>query len=1099
MKGEKTLTLIGGLFAILLLTLFSALLCCPPEHRPLPVRDLLSDYKVHYGLDLKGGSELRYAIKDLESTSSHILDEVVGVISQRIFESNIVKDPKVQKEGENQVLIQLPGLNQVETDKIKKEIETLGNLEFRLVASKNVGSELTEEAERPKYERAISRGEKKLKEYEQELLEKGYRWYGPRSVEGEHNTHARLLWVKDGYDFTGTKFKSFYITMAETSQCVGFELKEEYKAYFGNFTEKYKKELLAIVFNNKVFSAPSINSRIDGQGVMLGFGIEQMNQLLKVLRSGSLEMQPELIQENSIGPSLGEDAIRLGISAGLLGVASVIAFMLVYYLGLGLVAIIGMFVNVILIGAILVISGETLTLPGIAGILVSMGMSVDANILIFERIREEKAKRLEMFKEEHKTDKTHFKKEELLDIQSNGYDRAFTTIFDSNITTLLSAVILYFLGSGPVQGFGFTLAWGMITNLFTAVLFCRLLSTLFIEMGLLRSMSMLEWIRSDRNYKFTQVMRYSIIASTICIVLGLILFISRGEKNYGLDLRGGILAQISLEQPVTTQAVREKLKGKFQVEIQHIESTQGSQEKGWYDFLIQMPNLNLDKIEGIDKQIDEVAAQIKKKNAAIKEFSSIVIRETENEKRAQKEINKLRREKASADDIKVEEARREECRRLMQENKAKETELSKELSALTQKRQDLTREKNLLGGIEELRKEIEKQFEKEISPLPFGTLTKGEGKFASYHVLPIFMKTAVPAEFIKKTVQSDTDLLKEVKLGSTELAASFQLKNAMTESELTEELKKHLDQLHRLEAKDLKVTKGAAANAYDVHFVFTTPVPEDAIAKVLEKLDATETKVDVLYQGQKNLKAFQLFVLLTTERSTGTLEDKQKLVEEKIRTVFENVTFAGERVYLSNPFPRFTQISGLVAKAQKAKAFQAVLLALIMMIAYIAFRFPKGLMYGVAASATLTHDVLFTLGAIALASTMGWVDVQVDMNTIAALLTLVGFSINNTIVIFDRIREHQKKFEKEVWERLDQKKISSIFDLALNQTLARTTYTSLTVLFVLICIFIINYGKGSVMEGFSFTLGFGSIVGTYSSWFIATALALMYEKKDRPR
>ncbi|HON44443.1 MAG TPA: protein translocase subunit SecF, partial [Planctomycetota bacterium] len=210
-----------------------------------------------------------------------------------------------------------------------------------------------------------------------------------------------------------------------------------------------------------------------------------------------------------------------------------------------------------------------------------------------------------------------------------------------------------------------------------------------------------------------------------------------------------------------------------------------------------------------------------------------------------------------------------------------------------------------------------------------------------------------------------------------------------------------------------------------------------------------------------------------------------------------DATYNKEKVFFSDPFPRFTQISGLVAKEQKTKAYQAIILSLIVLLIYIAVRFPNGWIYGVGAIAALTHDVLISLGCIAVFGYLGWVSLEINLTTIAALLTLVGYSLNDTIVIYDRIRENKKNYDAEIWARMDIKHVEAEFNKALNQTLSRTLLTSVTTMIVLACIFFLNYGKGSVMEGFSFILMIGIITGTYSSIFVATAIVLGLEKRNR--
>ena len=198
-----------------------------------------------------------------------------------------------------------------------------------------------------------------------------------------------------------------------------------------------------------------------------------------------------------------------------------------------------------------------------------------------------------------------------------------------------------------------------------------------------------------------------------------------------------------------------------------------------------------------------------------------------------------------------------------------------------------------------------------------------------------------------------------------------------------------------------------------------------------------------------------------------------------------------------SPFPRFEQISGLVAKDQKSKAYQSIFLSLFLILLYIAFRFPNGFIFGLGGIIALAHDVAITLGAIAFFNEIGLVNVEIDLTVIAAILTLVGYSINDTIVVFDRLRENIKKFDKDLWDRFPKSRVSQEYNISLNQTLSRTVFTSLTTILVLIPIFVLNFGKGSALEGFSFSLIIGVIVGTYSSLMIATAFVLLNERKNR--
>ncbi len=1092
------MTLLGKFAGVLVLLFALLLLCCPPEYRPI-FKETLSDYKVHLGLDLKGGSELLYQVdpKDVDAARnlSDVVDETIGVISQRIFESNIVKDPRIQKQGEELILIQLPGLNQEETELVKHEIETLGNLEFRLVASKGVGAEIIETDERGSYDTARTAGENRLNYYQKRMFGKGYQWYSSR----EASEPARLLWVRDGYDFTGKKFRKFSMTFHDARKAIGFELKEEYKGAFGDFTEKYKGEQLAILFNNKVVATPVISTKIPGSGVLVGFKAEELNDLMKVLRSGSLEIQPELLNENTIGPSLGEDAIRLGLIAGIIGLIAVVLFMLFYYMGAGIIANFALFINIFTVGGILVIWGETLTLPGIAGVVLMMGMAVDANILIFERMREEKRKRLETFQKDHSGNVEEvYTKEDLLDIINNSYSRAFTTIFDSNVTTLITAIILYVVGSSTTKGFAFTLGWGIIANFFTAIVITRIMFEIGIECGWFKKIAMLEWIKNI-TVPFHRGMLIACTCSAIVIVLGLGVFFNRGTANYGLDLKGGILAQLSLQKPLTSEEVRKRLSENFQIEVQHIETEEGRKVNGWFEFSIRLPNLNQEQIEQTRQEIAGLTDKMREKSGALKEFNARIIRSDDDIKRAKRVYARLRSDNAPQDEIASAKKVIEQYEQIKQDSEKSLNELGKEVDQIKEQRRVLIEKKNLLAGVEELKKVVQTKFTEELSPLPFGELKLGEGRFRNYHVLPMFMRTPVSGEFVRETLQKQSDIFKQVYVGGPEFGIWMKAKDpAMGVDEIAQVIRTKLDLASRLEASEIKVSKSENSKFdYFILAKFSTPVPESAVKAGVERCDWASFELRPLDQYQTELRKFHLFLLLPNELLVKTSAELQNMVEQKIRDTIKEAKYENKTVYLSDPFPRFTQISGLVAKEQKAKAYQAIFLSLIAILLYIAFRFPNGFVFGFGAVVALTHDVLITLGAIAVFSGLGLVHVEVDLTVIAALLTIVGYSINNTIVIFDRLRENQHKYEQEIWDRFDRKRLAYEWDLALSQTLSRTTLTSLTTLFSIVAIFVLNVGQGNSMEGFSFSMLIGIIVGTYSSILVASAIVFAFERKKR--
>ncbi|MCA1849995.1 MAG: protein translocase subunit SecD, partial [Acidobacteria bacterium] len=226
---------------------------------------------------------------------------------------------------------------------------------------------------------------------------------------------------------------------------------------FGDWTGRSINEYMGVVLNDEVRSIAYIRSQISDQGEISGrFTRQAAEDLALTLRSGALPARIDYLEERTVGPSLGADSIRAGVTASLMGFGFVVLFMVFYYRGAGVNAIIALFLNLLIMMAALIIFDATLTLPGIAGIILTMGMAVDSNVLIFERIREELD-----------TGKT------VASAIEQGFSRAFTTIIDSNLTTIVAALFLFVFGTGPIRGFAVTLALGLLANLFTAVYVSR--------------------------------------------------------------------------------------------------------------------------------------------------------------------------------------------------------------------------------------------------------------------------------------------------------------------------------------------------------------------------------------------------------------------------------------------------------------------------------------------------------------------------------------------------------------------------------------------------------------------------------------------------
>ena len=348
------------------------------------------------------------------------VDQSIEVLRRRIDGSGM-KEPTIQRQGADRILVQVPGLQ--DPQQLKDLLGTTAKLEFRLVGQPGDNPADIEE---------LDQTEGGKIPVEKQVM-----------VQGEDLTDAQ-----PGFD------------QRNGEPVVNFRFNLRGGQKFAEVTTRNVGKPFAIVLDNKVISAPRIISPITGgSGQISGrFTVEQANNLAILLRAGALPAKLTTIEERTVGPGLGQDSIDAGERASYVGAALVVVYMLVTYGVFGIFANIALFVHILFIFAALVLLGATLTLPGIAGIVFTIGMAVDSNVLIYERIREE----------------NHMGRSILSSLDA-GFKRAFGTIVDSNVTMFVAAVILYFLGTGPVRGFAVSLGLGILTTIITAVTMTRMM------------------------------------------------------------------------------------------------------------------------------------------------------------------------------------------------------------------------------------------------------------------------------------------------------------------------------------------------------------------------------------------------------------------------------------------------------------------------------------------------------------------------------------------------------------------------------------------------------------------------------------------------
>jgi SecD/SecF fusion protein len=493
--------------------------------------------KIKLGLDLQGGTSFlvemdtnRLALAQEGDTNqvartpdiSGALSQAVEVLRKRV-DAFGVAEPVIQPAGGNRILVQLPGLSEADKESAQKQIQKAAYLEFRMV--KEDSDEIVKNNE------PIPPGYVLLKHVEPQPN-------GPPVVE------AVVVKKKPENGLAGDIIENAMAVRGNLGEpLINFRLNSDGAKRFGEVTKNNIGQRLAIVLDGDLYSAPVIQSAIEtGSGQITGhYTVEQAQQLANVLQN---PLRAPLIPVSSfdVDPTLGRDSIRSGIYASIVGVLLVSAFMLCYYLLAGIVANIALVTNIIILLGVMCSIGTTLTLPGIAGVVLTVGMAVDANVLIYERIREELAKG-----------------KSLRGAIAAGYARAFGTIFDSHVTTLISSVILIFMGTGEVKGFGVTLTIGVAASLFTALVVTRLIFNFLLDRNWIKSLPMFHLIRSAK-LDFMRFSKFAFVISSAIIIVGLAYGgFGRGKNMLGIDFAGGDNLTLRFSQKIEPDKLREAI------------------------------------------------------------------------------------------------------------------------------------------------------------------------------------------------------------------------------------------------------------------------------------------------------------------------------------------------------------------------------------------------------------------------------------------------------------------------------------------------------------------------------------------------------------
>ncbi len=505
--------------------------------------------KISLGLDLQGGMHLVLKAdtsKLPKEARADAAERALEVIRNRVDQFG-VKEPSITRQGEDEIVIQLPGV----TDR-ERAFDIIGktaHLEFRLVKDDPEG------------------------------LKQALAGTAPAGYELLQSENGDPLLVANEAGLDGAALTTAQVEFDQSrfnQPVVSLSFNAEGAKKFARVTAENIGKRLAIVLDGKVQSAPVIQTAIpDGRAVITGrFTPQQASDLALVLRVGALPVPVHVEEERTIGPLLGSDSIRTGIKASVIGIALVFLFMIGYYLLAGLIACLALTLNFLMILGGLGMFHATLTLPGIAGVVLSLGMAVDANVLIYERMREEM-----------KLGRT------IRQVIVNGYDRAFSAILDSNVTTLIAAFLLFQFGTGPVRGFAVTTVIGLTASMFTAIIVTRVIFEALHRSGWLSKIHMLQLI-GQTKIDFLKTRYFFYALSLLITVGGMGYFLFLGERAYGIDFSGGQIQQYHFERPVAIENVRRSL---AEIDLSEASIQQFGNSN---DVLIRTPGDTLNQVKG---------------------------------------------------------------------------------------------------------------------------------------------------------------------------------------------------------------------------------------------------------------------------------------------------------------------------------------------------------------------------------------------------------------------------------------------------------------------------------------------------------------------
>jgi SecD/SecF fusion protein len=970
---------------------------------------LIMGFPPRFGIDLSGGVILVYEIKPEETPEAArqaegaaqpaagqqapggmtgaAMDKLIAAVSRRINPGGY-KEITIRPYGQQQIEIIVPEADEAEVARLRRVISSVGTLEFRILANNRDHADLIELAQTVEGQKVfdaqgqhrgtwvpVAKGKEDSFPYDE---------IARRTRQRAGEPYNEILVVEDQWDVTGQYLARAARDEQEGRPCVSFTFNSRGGYLFGILTSENLPDRvqnftrqLGIILDGYLHSAPAIQRQIRQHGQITGdFTPEEVEELVSVLNAGSLPtaLSQEPMSQLFTGPTLGQDTIEKGTFSIVLSVVLVAIFMLIYYRFSGIVANLALVANMVLILAIMIVIKAPLTLPGLAGLVLTVGMAVDANVLIYERMREEleRGAALRM-------------------AIRNGFDRAWSAIFDSNITTLITATILYWVGSDQVKGFAVTLWLGIALSMYTAVYCARLLFDIAERRKWITRLKMMRII-GHTQFDFLRLVWPATIASLVLITIGLVAVVSRGRGILDIDFTGGVAVETLFNEPQDAADVRSalaKLPDLAVMDIQLAEEARGRR------FLI-----NTSSPPDVDAQ--EYLQQVEK-----------TIAEAFGDKLAHYSLKVTMLDSAAA-------------------------------------------------GAEPAQ--------------PSGPPAGGQSG------------QALPSDSLLAAADPSMVLLAQADAASTAESSLPANSSEPAAAEAEQAASREPPPEQTTSAKP-----GAAGQVTTATLTFAREHGYDSVAAMVQN------EID---RGGPDLHALSYDLTASgyepgdeSKRSEWTINIQGSPATAKtlLGTLEKSVN---STVY----FPASNTIGGAVAENTQVAAVAAMIFSILAVIVYLWIRFQR-VMYGLAAVVALVHDVLVTLGLLALSSYLVMIpgvqrfftdvllidEFKIGLSVVAAFLTIIGYSLNDTIVIFDRIREIRGKSPRLT---------ADMINLACNQTLSRTLLTSLTVLIVVVILYI---GGGPTIHAFAFAMVVGVFAGCYSTVFIASPVLLWMSRPSQPK